>query len=549
MQHIAIVECVSSGRLYVDEIIARGYRPLIINTSLDNEFIRNYREMMAKGIGDKADYIDEGDDFDDLVRRLKKYDIAAVFTGAENGVRLTDRLNRALGLRGNDPDTTYMRCNKEGMFEALGKAGIRRIESLKVTCEDDILRFWKDNGLEKCVVKFAESAGTVGLKICSSVEEALEHYRSVQGTVTGLGTTDSDVLIQEYIGGTEYIVDSLSCNGKHMITDIWSYTKIRGEDGTLAYDNIKLVKDLEPGHTDMILYTYKVLDAVHMEWGICHNEIKIDKKGPVLIEVNARPLGLAMTPAYLDEALGYHLTDLAIDSYLDPSRFDRMMRKPYNPPKYAMMKLMIVPEDMVGSFAPTFVFSNMIRSTREVLFFGKDEVAAYGRTVDLDTSPVVIKMINADYGELMKDYEALRTVESRYFQLFYTLGEDLAAVEPRTDIPNVLAHLDPNRRFAVVTDDGVEAWQFGELTGSSGDEIFDGAVYAVCGPMSAVDRYRSIFWTMHSLRSGGVFIALPESYEAMPHRSAAVDFLMDVCGFRIMVPPCDTQGAIYGVKK
>ena len=29
----------------------------------------------------------------------------------------------------------------------------------------------------------------------------------------------------------------------------------------------------------------------------------MDKKGPVLIETNARPIGLAMTQAYLDEAL------------------------------------------------------------------------------------------------------------------------------------------------------------------------------------------------------------------------------------------------------
>ncbi len=549
MQHIAVVECVSSGRLYIDEIISRGYRPLIINTSLDTEFIRNYREMVAKGIGDKADYIDEGDDFDDFIRRLKEYDIAAVFTGAENGVRLTDRINKALGLRGNDPDTTYMRCNKEGMFEALGKAGIRRIESMRVTCEDDILRFWNDNSLDRCVVKFAESAGTVGLKICSSVEEALEHYRAVQGTMTGLGTTDSDVLIQEYIGGTEYIVDSLSCNGKHMITDIWSYAKIRADDGTLAYDCIKLVKDMEPGHTDMIQYAYKVLDAVHMEWGICHSEIKIDKKGPVLIEVNARPLGLDMTPEYLDEALGYHLTDLAIDSYLDPSRFERMMHRPYNPPKYAMMKVMIVPEDIVGSFAPTFAFSSMIRSTREVLFFGKDDIAEYGRTVDLDSSPLVIKMINADYGELMKDYETLRTIESRYFHLFYTAGEDAKEVTPRIPLDEVLAHLDPNRRFAVVTDEGTDIWQFGKREKASDKEIFDGAVYAVRKAMPVVEKYRSIFWTMHSLRSGGVFIALPESYEGMIHGTVAMDFLMDISGFRIMLPPYDFQGIIYGVKK
>ncbi|MBP5395059.1 MAG: hypothetical protein J6Y18_04040, partial [Candidatus Methanomethylophilaceae archaeon] len=78
------------------------------------------------------------------------------------------------------------------------------------------------------------------------------------------------------------------------------------------------MKDLEPGHTQMVQYMYSVLNAVGMKWGLCHSEVKIDKKGPVLIEVNARPVGLAMTAAYLDECLGYHLTDMAVDVYLDP---------------------------------------------------------------------------------------------------------------------------------------------------------------------------------------------------------------------------------------
>ncbi len=549
MQHMAIVECVSSGRLYVNEIISRGYRPLIVNVITTDPYLLNYREMIRRSIGDKADYIDECGDFDRFVEELKKYDIVAAFAGSEYGVRLADRIVKALGLRGNDADTTYLRCNKGGMYEALGKAGIRRIEGMKVRSEDDIRRFWKDNDLDRCVMKYAESAATVGLKICSSPEEAIEHYRVMLESVTGFGTKSTDILIQEYIGGTEYIVDTLSCDGKHMITDIWVYAKIRSEDGTLAYDYAKLIKDLEPGHTDMVQYVYKVLDAVDMKWGISHNEIKIDRKGPVLIEVNARPLGLAMTPEYLDEALGYHLTDMAIDVYLDPSRFDRLMRRPYNPPKYAMMKLMIVPEDIVGTFAPTFAFSNMIRSTREVLFFGKDKISRYSRTIDLDTSPLVIKMINSDYGELMKDYEVLRTAESRYFHLLYSLGEKLRPVEPRTDTGRILEYFDSGKKIVLVTDGGRFSCQYGERRPASDSEIYDGAVYAVCGEMTAEERYRSIFWTMHNIRSGGPFIAVPESYEAMKQGTVLMDFLMDICGVRIMVPAYDFRGVIYGVKR
>ena len=549
MKYMAVVECVSSGRLYIDDIISHGYRPLIINLNIHTEEMEEYRKLIAKGIGDKADYIDDDGDFDALLEKLKKYDIAAVFAGAENGVRLTDRLVKALGLRGNDEATTYLRCNKAGMYEALGKAGIRRIESTHVKSKDDITKFWKDYDLKMCVLKFAESAGTVGLKICSSLDDALDYFETMKSIPTFKGEVGADILIQEFIGGTEYIVDSLSCNGKHMITDIWVYNKIRADDGTIAYDSVKLIKDIEPGHTDMIQYVYKVLDAVDMKWGLCHTEVKIDEKGPVLIETNARPIGLAMTASYLDEALGYHLTDMAVDIYLDPKRFNRYARRIYNPPKYAMMKLMIVPEDIKGSFDPTFTFSNMIRSTREILFFGKEGMAEYHRTVDLETSPLAIKMINADYGELMKDYELLRTIESRYFHLFYSIGDEVEATEPKTDINAILRNLDPNRKFLVVTDSERYAYQFGKRSETDAFEIFDGAVFAECGRCKAEDRYRSMFMVMHNIRSGGVFIAVPESYEKMKSGSAVMDFMMDVAGVRIMLPFYESAGAVFGVKK
>ena len=548
MQYMAVVECASSGRLYIDDIISYGYKPLVINIKNPTDSIVNYRALIRKGLGDKAEYIDEDEDFEVFVEKLRKYDLKGVFPGTEVGVRLADRINKALGLKGNDDVTTYLRCTKKGMGEALGKAGLRRIETAVITCDDDIRRFWKDHDLDKCVIKYSETAGTDGLKICSACEDAIAHYNVIKNRPNHYGKMGVDLLIQEYIGGTEYIVNSISCEGKHMITDIWVYNKVQAEDGTLAYDYVKLVKNLGPGHTDLVQYAYKVLDAVEMKWGPCHTEIKIDRKGPVLIETNARPMGLAMTAPYLDEALGHHQTDLALAAYLDPTSFDRMARKAYNPPKYAMMKLLIVPEAIIGSFAPMFVFSNMIRSTREILFFGKEGINEYSRTVDLDSSPIAIKMINSDYGELTKDYELLRTVEAEYFHLFYTLGDKLEAVELKTDLDRIIKNLDPNRKFLVVTDEGNFTFQYGTKRISDHWEIYDGTVYAKCGSMTAEERYVSIFRSMYHIRPGGLFVAVPESYAAMPSGSVLMDFLMNIAGVRIMLPPYYFKGVLYGVK-
>ncbi len=546
---MAVVECVSSGTLYIDEIIAHGYKPLVINTNIKTHDLDNYRAILRESFKDKVDFIDEDEDFDAFVEKLRGYEIKAVFPGSEYGVRLADRLITALGLRGNDEKTTYLRCTKAGMYEALGKAGIRRIETEKVEKESDIEEFWKKNNLVKCVLKYSESAGTVGLKICPSIDVAVAHYNMMKNTPDFLGNIGSDILIQEYIGGTEYIVDTLSCDGKHMLTDVWSYAKVQSSDGTLAYDYAKLIKDLEPGHVDMIRYAYKVLDAVDMKWGLCHIEIKIDHKGPVLIETNARPVGLAMTTSYLDETLGYHLTDLAIETYLRPSAFKKYLHKIYNPPKYALMKMMIVPERIKGSFGPTFIFSNLIHSTREILFFGKEEVATYPRTIDLETSPLVVKMVNQDYGALMKDYEMLRLIESNYFHLLYSRENEIAAVEPTTDLEAVVKTLNPRWRFSVATNDGVWVAQYGRMEKSDGWSIFDGAIYAKCGKSTAEERYRSIYRTIQSVRSGGVFMIVPESFSSIKDGSVIIEFLMNIAGVHVVAPSYDSIGIIYGLKK
>ena len=58
-----------------------------------------------------------------------------------------------------------------------------------------------------------------------------------------------------------------------------------------------------------------------------------------------------------------------------------------------------------------------------------------------------------------------------------------------------------------------------------------------------------MFRTMHNLRSGGLFIAVPESYADMESGAAAMDFLMNIAGIRILLPTHDSNGVVYGIKK
>lgn len=551
MKSIAIVEAISSGQMYIGDIIARGYKPIyIICKEIANEpFVTHYRKMCARNFGNKAEFLTETDNLDDLIEQLKVRNTVLCLPGSEYGVRLADKIAAKMGLPCNDPSTTYLRATKAGMVEALSAAGIRHIQTEVIDDKSDITRFWKKNDLDKCVIKFSESAATVGVKICSSIKEAEEHYEHLLVTPNGLSSSDKTILIQEFIGGTEYIVNTLSCNGQHMLTDIWVYQKVIQEDGTLAYDYAKLIKDLEPGNSEMVSYAYKVLDAVKMIWGPCHIEIKVDKKGPVLIETNARPMGLSMTAAFLDECLGHHITDLALDALLNPEQFQHMLWKAYAPLKYAMVKLMIVPETIKASFEPTLVFAKTLKSMREILFFGKEGFNEYVRTIDLDTSPLTLKMINEDYGQLRKDYELLRLIEQNYFHIYYSSMDDtMPGSEAIIDRRKMVAALDPMRKYLLIEDGGNKEIQFGEVKDVSKWEIVDGVIFGKCGADSFVERIREILRSMNLVQCGGHFMLLPESYQGFRNGSATAEFLLRSGGFDIIAPTYYNAGIITGFK-
>ena len=548
MKHIGIVECISSAQLYITDIKARGCRPLIIYPNrFDDEHLRSYREIIKKNIGDVADYIEEGDDYESFLDRLREMEVIAVVPGSDLGVALADRICKDLDLLGNDPATTRLRTTKNGMAEALGKAGLRKIEGIEVTCEDDIRKFVGDRGAKRFVLKFASGSGTVGLKICDSVEAGIEHYREMLIINDSIAMSkESPILIQEFIGGTEYIVNTASFNGRHLLTDVWMYRKYELEDGSLIYDTCELIKDLLPGHAELIEYAFKVLDAVGVRYGVCHSEFKVDEKGPVLIETNPRPMGAAQTAPFLDEALGHHMTNIGLASVLEPELFEKLKYVPYSPKKYAMMKFIAVPEDMDGDFRPAVMMAERLDSYREMLFFGEPGVHHYPKTKDLDTSPLFVKLINEDYGRLMRDYNIIRGIEKDYFRLFLYSDPVLKGAERVTDMKAVTDFMDPVRKICIVDDDGAMMYRFGTARPANTDEIFDAVVFAKCGPGLLSERYMSILSLMHQVRRGGGFVFLPETFANLPYGRAAAEAMLELMGFRILVSSSEATGIVRG---
>src|SRR5690606_29325729 len=136
-----------------------------------------------------------------------------------------------------------------------------------------------------------------------------------------LNIENKSLLVQEFIDGDEYVVDTVSSKGRHVVSDIFKYRKRIGKEGRSVYQSCDFL-GLDSGEAGVISeYVKKALDALEIKFGPAHAEVMLDKNGPVLIEVGARLAGCMLDPEFISNAYGHNQVELSILSYTSPETF------------------------------------------------------------------------------------------------------------------------------------------------------------------------------------------------------------------------------------
>jgi biotin carboxylase len=218
---------------------------------------------------------------------------------------------------------------KQAMQEALRDYGIRYVRGEAVYSEEEAIRFYRELGKDSVVVKPIRGAGSTGVYLCCGEEEMLDAVHQHFTEALNNGFSKPCVLVQERIYGTEYVVNTVSCEGMHRISSVGMYEKHRLSNGSNAYSYFRYISKLGVGHSRLLNYACEVADAIGIKYGPVHGEYMVDENGPVLIEVNCRPMGGGLDRKYSELVVGHHETDVALDAYLDREIFLRDSRKPY----------------------------------------------------------------------------------------------------------------------------------------------------------------------------------------------------------------------------
>merc|ERR1719161_3423340 len=128
------------------------------------------------------------------------------------------------------------------MQEALRKTNLRAIKQKFAKSPEEVFNWMKQADMKfPLILKPAMGAGTEGVRKCNDAEDVVKAFAAecASGKVNVCGVQNVGLIAQEFLKGTEYVVDSISCGkGQHAVVAMFRYQKLPD----LTYEYTKLIK-------------------------------------------------------------------------------------------------------------------------------------------------------------------------------------------------------------------------------------------------------------------------------------------------------------------
>jgi glutathione synthase/RimK-type ligase-like ATP-grasp enzyme len=285
-----VVDPYSSGAEFAPAFRARGVRVVGVMSAAEppDVYAASFRP------DDLDEILVAGDDPAPLVRRLRELRPRCILAGCESGVSLAERLAPAVVPDvANDPATADARRDKGAMGRALRRAGVPAIPEVCTADPLEVAAWIEREGLgaTDLVVKPPASASTDGVTRVPAGTDWRPVFAGLLGATNRLGLRNEELVVQAFVRGVEYVVDTVSLDGEHGIADVCRYEKIDNGAHMAVYDAMTWVAPDAPETATVAAYARRVLDAVGMRWGTSHVEIMLTPQGPRLVEIAARPHG------------------------------------------------------------------------------------------------------------------------------------------------------------------------------------------------------------------------------------------------------------------
>lgn len=343
---VVLVDPMSTGVILQQRVFALGYRVVVVFSdrtqlaSRERHFERSgrNREDFAAVIVHESDEM-----LEDTVSQILAVttNIVAVMCGSEHGVLLedaiADALRNALGvfhIKSSGLVDRQTKVDKHAQANIIRKAGLAAVREKLAYNAEDVAHFLEEVGgsHKSFVVKPQTGAGSVGVTFCDSEQSVFDAFHNILAGEHKVHCkskykhySHAGVLLQEYLKGTEYIVNSVVRNGDIKTTAMFRYDKRPCNGAAFVCFSKELVipgDKTEPQLDEIAEYAKRVLRAVGFRNGAIHAEIMYtEDRGPVLVELNCRlhgGNGAWVQPA--NQCIGYDQLSVFMDAYLNEGK-------------------------------------------------------------------------------------------------------------------------------------------------------------------------------------------------------------------------------------
>lgn len=363
-------------------------------------------------LGNYVDNIVHEGDLARTVALVKAHEPVAVVPGGEYAVRFADVLAEALGLPCNGTALSEARRDKYAMIEAVAAAGLRGARQLRTADEDELVRWHRELG-GRVVVKPTQSAGGDGVAFCDTPEQSVAALRAILGRRNVFHQDNDAVVAQEYLVGTEYMMNTVSLDGRHQVSDLWRTYRFSVNGITDLLGVTYLVPRRGPGHDELVEYAFAVLDALDIRHGTAHVELKLTPQGPCLIEVGARLSGGDL-PYFARLAIGESQLDWMAEAVLRPERFHARCGEDYRIQRHYAWTALLSPVEGTLRGYRALDEIRALESFHEMWVL-TEPGQRLRRTVDDTTFPVVVTFMHEVDEIVMRDVGTLRYLDGAGF--------------------------------------------------------------------------------------------------------------------------------------
>lgn len=346
---------------------------------------------------------------------LKKYEELIFIPCSEKGVEYCEIFTTKINANVNDPSLSKARYMKNEMNQAIRNAGLRCINEALVRNSNEISEWVNNNPtIFGYVVKPVRNAASDKVYVCDGQEDGSYYLSKILGENNIFGEEISEALIQEYISGELFFINTVSCDGRHTVTDVWKTNRTKKFEGAFIFQDMELVA---LPNADLINYSLSCLDALHVRTGASHIEVIVDELGPVLVEVNCRLMGASISDSAFIKA-GLHLQHrLSYHAYSNKEKYEEITQDiEYKIDGYlAEISLYL---DKTGKLKDK-PFEESVSCLKS--FHSFNGVPNVGDTVKDDYSTLgtggFIYLYSDDELEIKKDLEFVRRIKNDYFKI------------------------------------------------------------------------------------------------------------------------------------